>query len=100
MEWSIIDLKPPNERTAACPSLDGRSLVKLEHAKNQKRQRKKIVFGLQKIIMLGENKPIVSKVDLLPKFKENIITDFILKVSKSQKHFFLKLHCQKSHLNF
>ena len=36
--------------------------------------------------MLGENKPIVSKVDK-PKFKENIITDFILKVSKSQKHF-------------
>ena len=87
MEWSIIDLKPPNERTAACPSLDGRSRVKLEHEKNQKRQReKKIVFGLQKIIMLGENKPIVSKVDK-PKFKENIITDFILKVSKSQKHF-------------
>ena len=36
----------------------------------------KISFGLQKIIMLGENKPIVSKVDLLPKFKENISTDF------------------------
>ena len=49
------------QRTAACPSLDGRSLVKLEHAKNQKRQRKKIDFGLQKIIMLVENKPIVQK---------------------------------------
>ena len=51
--------------------VDPWSSQNMQKIKNSR--EKKIDFGLQKIIMLVENKPIVSKVDLLPKFKENII---------------------------